>query len=98
MTQSLLAPLYLDALGLGRPSVRAALAPQSPQEVADVEQVLVGAVLQAVGLQVHLEALAWQDDGWRVFIGLQDILCSGASADAGTWPSLSAPLPLPLSP
>lgn len=73
------APLYLDALRLGRPTVRAGLAPQPPQEVADVEQVLVDAVLHAVSLQVHLETLARQNDGRWVLIGLQDVLCRGVN-------------------
>lgn len=91
LTTSIPAPLYLDALGLGRPTVRAGLAPQPPQEVADVEQVLVDAVLHTVGFQVYLEALARQNDGRRVFIGLQDVLCSGMRGGTGTWPLLPPP-------
>lgn len=70
-------PRYLETLWPRGPAAGAGLAPQAPQEVADVEEVLVEAVVQAVGLQIHLEALARQNDGWGVFIGLQDLLCRG---------------------
>lgn len=79
---------YLEDLGLGGRPAGAGLAPQAPQEVAHVEKVLVDAVVRAVRLQVHLEALARQDDGRGVLVGLQHVLC-GESTDA------SAPGPPP---
>lgn len=86
---------YLEALGLRGPSARAGLALQAPQEVAQVEKVLVNAVVQAVSLQVHLEALAWQNNGWGVLVGLQNILCVQKGEDCMTsWPGGARP-PLP---
>lgn len=68
-------PAYLEALRLGRPGARAGSAAQAPQEVADVQKVLVEAVIWAVGFQIDLEALAWQHDGRGVLVGLQHVLC-----------------------
>ena len=73
----LLHPRHLEALGPGGRSAGAGLAPQAAQEVADVEKVLVDALVRALRVQVHLEALARQDDGWGVLIGLQDLLWGG---------------------
>lgn len=73
-------PRYLNPSGLGSSAARTGWAPQAPQEVPEVQEVLVDAVVRAAGLQVHLEALAGQDDGRGVFIGLQDVLCSGREA------------------
>lgn len=87
---------YLEALRLGGARTRARLAPQAPQEVAQVEKVLVGAVVHAVSLQVHLEALAWQNDGWGVLVGLQNVLCVQRGEDCMTsWPGGARP-PLPI--
>lgn len=72
---------YLGALRRRGPPAGAGLAPQAPQEVADVEEVLVDAVVQAVRVQVHLEALARQNDGRGVLVGLQDLVCGDTA-----WP------------
>lgn len=70
----LLHPQHLEALGPGGRSAGAGLAPQAAQEVADVEKMLVDALIWVLRVQVHLEALTRQDDGRGVLIGLQDLL------------------------
>lgn len=85
---------YLEALRLWGATTRAGLAPQAPQEVAHVEKVLVDAVIEAVCLQVHLEALTWQNDGWGILVGLQDVLCGRGKDCLTSWPGGGCP-PLP---
>lgn len=80
----LLHPRHLEALRPGGRSAGARLAPQAAQEVADIEKVLVDALVRALCVQVHLEALARQDDGRGVLVGLQDLLWGGGGRGAVT--------------
>lgn len=87
-------PAYLKALGWGGPPARAGLAPQAPQEVAQVEEVLGGAGVQTVPLQVHLEALARQNDGGgqRAVLMMQD-RANFPEVGEGWWGGRPSPAP-----
>lgn len=90
-------PGYLKAPWLGRPGARAGFAPQAPQEVAQIQKLLVDAGVRAVRFQIHLEALARQDDGRGVLVGLQDVLCRrrGGRCDGAGQEETPGPSPGP---